>query len=219
MNALKPLIAGLLLATCGLANADTRLTLKSDTGDYIGQGKSYLYSDSNATFKYTKNYDNGISLAISSGSVWWNLDLAAPGNAVLQPGSYTSAMRFPFQDASKPGLNFSGDGRGCNSLTGRFDIFEVAYNSEGVVTALNASFEQHCEGNAAALHGQISYNLVPPLGVTTSGVQVKSYACHNRTSGQRLTYKTTAPLLDCKKIGLQTNPGDQVTLTVNGNAE
>lgn len=219
MNPFKPLVAGLLLAASCLAGAETRLTLKSDAGDYIGQGQSYLYTDANATFRYSKNYDNGISLAVTTPDTWWNLELAAPANATLQPGSYEGAMRFPFQSADQPGLSFSGAGRGCNSLTGRFDIFEVTYGSDGVVTALNASFEQHCEGNTAALRGQLSYNLVPPLGVTTSGVQVKSYACYNRTSGQRLTRKTTVPLLDCKQIGLQTNPGDQVTLTVNGNAE
>lgn len=219
MNAFKPLVAGLLLAASCIASADTRLILKSDAGDYIGQGQNYLYTDANATFRYSKNYDNGISLAVTTPDTWWYLDLAAPANATLQPGTYDGAMRFPFQDADKPGLSFSGSGRGCNSLTGRFDIFEVTYGSDGVVTALNASFEQHCEGNAPALRGQLSYNLETPLGVTTSGIAAKTYTCLNRTSGQSLIRRSSASLFDCKQAGLQVNPGDQVTVTVNGNAK
>lgn len=219
MNAYRPLVAGLLLAASCAASADTRLTLKSDAGDYIGQGKNYLYTDANATFRYSKNFDNGITLNINSGSAWWTLDLAAPGNAQLQPGSYEAATRFPFQAASEPGLSFSGSGRGCNTLTGRFDIFAVSYDDQGVVTGLNASFEQHCEGATPALRGQLSYNMVAPMGVSTVGLAPKSYTCLNRTSGQRLVRKNTATLFDCKKAGLQVNPGDQVTISINGKAE
>lgn len=219
MNAYRPLVAGLLLAASCAANAETRLILKSDAGDYIGQGQNYLYTDANATFRYSKNFDNGITLNINSGSAWWTLDLAAPGNAQLQPGSYEAATRFPFQAADEPGLNFSGSGRGCNQLTGRFDIFEVSYDDQGVVTGLNASFEQHCEGATPALRGQLSYNLVPPMGVSTVGLAAKSYTCLNRTSGQRVVRRSSATLFDCKQAGLQVNPGDQVTVSVTGSAE
>lgn len=219
MNAIKPVFACLLLAASCAASADTRLVLKSDAGDYIGQGQSYLYTDANATFRYSKNYDNGIALNIESGNAWWSLNLAAPGNAQLQPGSYLAATRWPFQAANAPGLDFSGSGRGCNTLTGRFDIFEVSYDSEGVVTGINASFEQHCEGATPALRGQLSYNLVPPMGVSTIGVTPVSYTCLNRTSGQRLVRKSTATLFDCKKAGLQVNPGDQITISITGAAE
>ncbi|UUY09922.1 hypothetical protein LRS11_07785 [Pseudomonas sp. J452] len=219
MNAFKPLVAGLLLAASCIASADTRLILRSDAGDFVGQGQNYLYTDANAVFQFSKLHPNGIKLNITSGSDWWTLIMLAPNNVVLQPGSYNGAMRAGFKDADKPGLDFEGNGRGCSKLTGRFDIFEVTYGSDGVVTALNASFEQHCEGGAPALRGQLSYNLETPLGVTTSGVAVKSYTCLNRTSGQSLIRRSSASLFDCKQAGLQVNPGDQVSITVNGNAE
>lgn len=219
MNLFKPTLACLVLIVSGAVSAETRLVLKSDSGDYIGQGKSYLYTDANASFRYSKNYDNGITLNIESGDAWWTLNMAAPGNAQLQPGSYQAATRFPFQAPDAPGLSFSGSGRGCNTLTGRFDIFEVAYDSEGIVTGLNATFEQHCEGGTPALRGQLSYNLIPPTGITSIGVKAKSYTCVNRNSGQRLTLRSTATLIDCKQAGLQINPGDIVTIGVTGIAE
>ena len=219
MNAFKPLVAGLLLAASCIASADTRLILRSDARDYIGQGQNYLYTDANATFYINNNDDNSIKLAVITPDTSWFLDLAAPGNATLQPGTYEGAMRYPGQPADKPGLDFYGDGRGCDSLTGRFDIFEMTYDSDGEVTALNVSFEQHCDGKAPALRGQLSYNLETPLGDTTSGIATKTYTCLNRTSGQSLIRRSSASLFDCKQAGLQVNPGDQVTVTVNGNAE
>lgn len=45
MNLFKPTLACLVLIVSGAVSAETRLVLKSDSGDYIGQGKSYLYTD------------------------------------------------------------------------------------------------------------------------------------------------------------------------------
>lgn len=216
----------LLLASCALAlalpcAAQSRLELNSAPGDYIGGGRSYLYTDENATFRYSRNFDNGISAAITSndGREWWYLDLAAPGDSQIKPGTYDGAMRFPFQPADRPGLNFSGTGRGCNTLTGRFDVFEVSYNSEGVVETLNASFVQNCDASTGALRGTISYKLTPPVGITTTGLQVRGYKCVNNTTGQSLTRATPMTLIDCRKEGLHVNPGDDISIGLNGKAK
>lgn len=219
MRSLKTLALGLLITASGIVSGETRLVLQSEAGDYIGQGRTYTFTDANASFKYTKNPDNGISLTITTPQEYWSLDLAAPGDTTIKAGSYTGAMRFPFQNIKKPGLELSGAGRGCNVVTGRFDVFEVKYGSDGVVSRINATFEQHCEGKTPALRGQLSYNLVRPLGIVSSGATIKSYACLNRTSGQRLAMKSSSALIDCKKAGLQVNVGDDVAITVNGIAE
>lgn len=219
MNIFKPTLACMLLAASCVVSAETRLVLKSDPGDFVGQGKKYLYTDTNSVFRFSKYHPNGIILNVTTADDWWILTLLAPNNAILQPGSYNGAMRGAFKDADKPGLDFSGNGRGCNQLTGRFDIFEISYDSQGVVNGINVSFEQHCEGATPALRGQLSYNLVPPMGIASFGVSPKGYTCLNRNSGQRLNLKSTATLVDCKKAGLQINPGDIVTISITGIAE
>jgi hypothetical protein len=91
---------------------------------------------------------------VSGSSWWWTLDLAPPKNGSLGVASYNEARRYPFQPDDLPGLNFSGTGRGCNTLTGRFVIKELRV-SAGNVQRLSAEFEQNCEGRSPALRGRI----------------------------------------------------------------
>jgi hypothetical protein len=72
----------------------------------------------------------------------------------LQVGYYDDLRRYPFHNPTKGGLNWSGEGRGCNTLTGWFAIDAVTYEN-GQLTAIELRFEQHCEGGAPALHGAI----------------------------------------------------------------
>lgn len=71
--------------------------------------------------------------------------------------TYTDAERAPFATFMKPGLDISGDGRGCNSLSGSFDIDEIAWDGDVLVHVL-ARFEQHCEEGPAALRGCVKYD-------------------------------------------------------------
>ena len=106
---------------------------------------------------------------------WWYLDFAAPGGGRPAVGVYDGADGFPFQapDRSRPvGV---GNGRGCNTLTGSFEVFEAQYAADGTPTRLRASFEQHCEGlprrcaarsRSARRGGGATRGPPPPLGVT-----------------------------------------------------
>lgn len=138
----------------------TSLKLNSQPGDYIGQGLSKTFTPADGTFTAQKNFDNGVSIRFSGNKpgVWWDLDFAAPGNALLVPGKYLGAARYPFQSASQPGLNVSGEGRGSNKLTGQFTVLEVVYGPGTAIQSFAADFEQHSEGAAPALFGQVSFN-------------------------------------------------------------
>jgi hypothetical protein len=150
------------------AYAITALYYFSEPGDWIGQGETVWVTPADGfDFGVSRNFDNGVSFSINNfndptvpfqDQQWWYLDFAAPFDAELAVGAYEGATRFPFQDISEPGLSFSGNGRGCNTLTGRFDILEVSYAAGGDVQQFAANFEQHCEGGDPALFGQIRYN-------------------------------------------------------------
>lgn len=215
--------SALLLTLASTVSAETTINLTSQPGDYIGQGRSYQYNDENSLITFKRNYDNGIGISIANlpgePSLRWSWDMAAAGNTELQVGAYEGAERFPFQAIENPGLSFSGDGRGCNRLTGSFEIYEVAYDGGGNVTALNAKFEQHCEGVAAALKGDISFNTVQPVGVSAIGLGGYQVICKNRTTGQRVFKKMTGEIFDCKKLGLDINTGDDVQVRIRGIAE
>ncbi|HAJ59367.1 MAG TPA: hypothetical protein DCP31_08920 [Cyanobacteria bacterium UBA8543] len=144
------------------ASAATFLSFSSEPGDYIGAGASATFTRDDGYFRVSNNFDNGVSVSFSdfpfAGNNFWSLDLAPPGGTALAPGTYEAATRFPFQAPSEPGLSFSGNGRGCNTLTGRFNVQNIAYDSYGEPARFQADFEQHCEGAKPALFGQVAFD-------------------------------------------------------------
>jgi hypothetical protein len=132
-----------------------RIRLESDAGDYIGGGQSYTYSQANAIIDVTAT-GGRFSIVIDGDELWAGNFQAPSGVNQLQPGIYTNLQRYPFHDAAKGGLSWSGEGRGCNTLSGWFAIDSVKYVA-GDLTAIALRFEQHCEGATAALHGTIHW--------------------------------------------------------------
>jgi hypothetical protein len=60
-------------------------------------------------------------------------------------------------------LAFTAENRSCNTVTGRFDLLEAVYDGFGGVLQLAVNFEQHCNGAAPALLGQIRFNSDIPI--------------------------------------------------------
>lgn len=134
----------------------TALYFDSEFGDYVGQGKQSTFTPATTTITVSRNYANGISFSVTAGPIYgWGGDFSAADNALLTVGMYTNAHRFPFTRFNA--LDFSGDGRACNT-TGRFQILEAAYASDGSVLKLAVDFEQHCDGGPSALFGALRYN-------------------------------------------------------------
>ena len=74
----------------------------------------------------------------------------------LTTQAYEGAERWPFEPPGRPGLSVYGNGRACNTLTGRFQIHTLQ-TSGGSLVSLLATFEQHCEGGSAMLRGCVHY--------------------------------------------------------------
>ena len=133
----------------------TYVYLASDPGDYIGAGTSYLYTPADSSLSVSAS---GGHLAVGvTGDEWWNGDFAE-GSALgaLAPGLNDQLTRYPFNDPARGGLDWSGEGRGCNTLTGWFVVDAVTY-SGSTLTSIDLRFEQHCEGAPPALHGEIHW--------------------------------------------------------------
>lgn len=73
----------------------------------------------------------------------------------IRPGLYDPAYRYPFRPVEASGMDFGGNGRGCNGLIGKFSVEELGYDDNLDVARLSLTFEQHCEGAEAALRGVI----------------------------------------------------------------
>lgn len=62
----------------------------------------------------------------------------------LRVGVYEDAQRAPFAEDGHPGLQVTGDHRGCNRIGGRFQILECVI-VDGEVLAFAATWHQECE--------------------------------------------------------------------------
>jgi hypothetical protein len=145
----------------------TQIDFVSDPGDYIGSGQTFSLTPANGAIVATRS-GSGIEIRFMgtppvSPTSYWYLDLVPIAGTLLLPGNYPSAQRWPFQSPKRPGLDISGDGRGCNTLSGKFTVYEATFDSGGNATAFAADAEQHCEGAVPALHVRVRINSIVPL--------------------------------------------------------
>ncbi|MEB3966679.1 hypothetical protein OKJ48_41590 [Streptomyces kunmingensis] len=141
--------------------AVTKYSYTSEAGDYIGGGVSASFTPRNATVTAggTAEY---VRFRVSTDTTWWDVELAAPTGEKLHPGVYRNAERASFRTGRSPGLDVSGDGRGCNELYGQFSVHQIATDDSGAITLLDASYTQHCESaDAPALKGTVKYQAYP----------------------------------------------------------
>ncbi|MFH0853874.1 MAG: fibronectin type III domain-containing protein, partial [bacterium] len=161
---------GGFFATIPLVRAQTqgaafRIMTQSDSGDYIGQNKSWDFSNANnskisiqsasdslATFK-TEDF------AVS----YMTFGFASESGKKLTTGFYLPAKRLPFRGAYN-GIDISGDGRGCNTILGAFYVHEYVMNN-GALEKAAIDFVQTCEPNSTdvyntkpKLYGSLRYN-------------------------------------------------------------
>jgi hypothetical protein len=97
-----------------------------------------------------------LSIVIDGAGSWYGDFEGMSSISELQPGYYGNLQRYPFHNPVRGGLSWSGQGRGCNTLTGWFVIDSITY-SAGNLASIDLRFEQHCEGGTPALRGQVHW--------------------------------------------------------------
>lgn len=120
----------------------------SSPGDYIGQGKTYDYTGDQLVIKKTAR---GVRITVDG----WSVDIGSGKGEAFAVGEYQGAKRFAFSGES-PGLDFSGNGRGSNMLTGAFAVWEYEVTGDKVVR-LAIDFTQRSDGKPP-LNGKIRFN-------------------------------------------------------------
>ncbi|MFB7600469.1 hypothetical protein [Streptomyces sp. NPDC056160] len=126
----------------------------SEPGDYVGQGRTGTHTGATSLFSLRPWGVGGLSFEASGKRENWSALLVPPTGEVFEPGhTYTTERS---SGPGTAGLDVSGFG-GCNASNGSLTITKLARDMGGTVTALAATFTQHCEGAAPALHGTIHY--------------------------------------------------------------
>lgn len=150
---------------------ETFLSFFGQPGEPISNGLPHNYSPSDLTFSSSISPDHQMFVFGGVNSTEnWNLVLAAPSGQELGVGTYEGATRFPSQDL--PGLDFYGDGVGCNQDTGRFQVLEAVYVGT-YVERFHATFEQNCDNFTPKLFGEIQIvNPPPPSPPTANSTEI-----------------------------------------------
>lgn len=142
-----------------MSQAATAFYFTSTPGSWVGAGQTKLYTapgDSITAYRYAPDhgaYQNAVQFTAGG----YRVTIVAPNYSLPTVGYYGSATRWPFMD-NGAGLDFSGNGRGNNMLTGWFEVLQADYNADGSIAAFALNFKQHDEGGAAYTLGAVRYN-------------------------------------------------------------
>lgn len=174
----------------------TAWKMQSEPGDFIGGGHTYSWDPTNATIT-ASGTDAMVDFRVTSGGLWFDATFEADSGHLLLPGTtFSGATRYPFNSTSTPGMDVSGDGRGCNELTGSFTVHEAAY-VDGILDRIRITFEQHCEGDDAALRGTLWWRsedvVAPPVATDlTIGASARTVTFGDRVGIGGVLMGTTA---------------------------
>jgi len=202
-------VLGLVMGLALTANAQTTAFFFTGPNGYVCGGKTGLVTaEDGFVFYAQRNFDNGVSLDVFGPNplnFGASLNFAAPHNVPLTIGTYLDATRYPFQAPNSPGLSFSMNGRGDNTLTGFFTVLEIAYGPGNSITSFAADFTQYDEGQMNWWNqGSIRFNsslpipepAVPSLLITGCAILLRKL-CQGKTqqsaSQGKREPKPTAP--------------------------
>jgi len=161
----------MFLIAGGLSNRawsqTTAFYFTSSPDSFVGRGQTIFLTPTNGFFIAAIRYSE-IRFDChdtNGGDLNWTVDFAARSNSVLTPGAYLGAHRFlPIGQDDGPGLDFEGQGRGNNSLTGYFNVLEVVYDANTNVVSFAADFVQYDEGVTNHWNeGSVRFNSTIPI--------------------------------------------------------
>lgn len=134
------------------------LFFDGDPFDFIHPGTDTIQLGSwNASVTNGEYLTINVYPADSSQGGWWSTVFSSAAlDQPLQAQVYDGAERAAFAPPGHPGLDVYGDGRGCNTVAGRFQVFDVQISGD-TVNAFTATFEQACEGGSTKLRGCVHY--------------------------------------------------------------
>jgi len=162
MRALSPaLLAGLAAGLLGMAPlpatqaapVSSSFVTMVGNGDYIAGSTARIWRTGSGSVNLSGAVNRTVAVNVSGGASGQSYQLwfAAPPGETLKPGSYVDAQRAPFRTAGHPGIDVFGDGRGCNTETGRFTVLDAPAD----LSRLWLVYEQHCEGGEPATFGEV----------------------------------------------------------------
>lgn len=135
-----------------LPQGENYLYLESDAGEFIGQGKKYLYKGDQISLQLPSN--NHLKVRASH---HWSGDFITMYNlAKLEVGYYHDLLEYLSHNPAKGGLKWWGQGRACGDAKGWF-VVDSQSIINNVLMEISLRFKQQCDGQESALYGQLQW--------------------------------------------------------------
>ena len=128
---------------------------ESAPGDDIGRGMKKSYFGETTDFEMSGTFQ-ALEFSVYGQHDYWHVGIQAPTGQVLKIGTYST---YRFRDSSHAGVNFRGNGRGCNTSSGVLVVEGIRTNILGFITGLNAVFVQNCDSSSAPAIGTIRFHM------------------------------------------------------------
>ena len=135
--------------------------LESSAGEPIFEGGTRTFTQASAILSVSEAVGT-LSVDIAT-DVGYSVGMRAMWPLTqIEAGYYTIDPQLPINNPVYPALSFSGNGRSCNAAIGGWFVIDSIAHYEGVLTALDARFEQRCGNSGGALRGQIHWRSDDP---------------------------------------------------------
>lgn len=125
--------------------------LQSEAGDFVGDGKTYLYTPTDAQFTLM-TLGSQVDVEVQGDTHWKGHFRPMVPLAQLVEGYYDLSGG---ENIAKGGFWWGGDGRGCPG-SGWFVVDEVTFEGSAL-RSLTVRFERACEGFTGVLRGKIHW--------------------------------------------------------------
>lgn len=113
--------------------------------------------DGSFTSHSTANNPNQVWMEYS-GDSWFELYLQARNKQPLEMGLYTGVSTYDYIDENKLSMFFYTTGTYCEDPSGSFELFELDYDSSGVLDSLAVDFLVTCNNDDTQINGTLRFN-------------------------------------------------------------
>ena len=191
----------------------TSWSMRADEDDYLVADDEYYYDAGDGIEMY------GDADSVNGYVDGWRVTIAAPQGEDLEVGrTYTGATRASFAGPGEPGLELSGNGSACSTVTGSFTVHELTFSLLGDLESVVFTFEQHCDGEAAAAYGSIAWQasqpapVLPPLLETV--MQAKRIVAYGGTATVAAHLSADSPIRELMVYGQSFGESPRLLRTV-----
>jgi hypothetical protein len=139
-------------SVCDPVQGVTAIFLDGPPGEIVAAGRQPTFGPASG-IRASRNAAGGVSLAVSD----FTFAFAGPQDRPFGVGVFEARERFPSQAPDAAALSVARRGRACESVSGRFEVFEARFAPDGSVLSLALDFQQSCEGGPPLI-GVVRFN-------------------------------------------------------------